>query len=132
MERLCWLLLIPVIVTAHGLVTGAQWLTLPTPGVPALPLGNSATWGAQICLAGLVLLRRPKGWLRRSAALGMALALSWGPAGYLLAGNWRFSFEGGRDGTGWWIASGALAVLLLLNLAWSLLASGRRPASPAA
>lgn len=130
MDRRYWLLLIPMIITVHGLVTGAGWLLAPTPGVPALPLGNSATWGVLVCLAALVLLRRPAGWLRRSAWLAAALALSWGPVGYLLAGNWRFSFEGGRDGTGWWYYCVALAALVFLNLGWSLVTSrGARTAA---
>lgn len=126
MNRLCWLLLIPVVITVWGLATAAGWLLWETPGWPAIPLGNAATWVSLICLAALVLLRRPRGLLRISALVALALAFAWGVIGYLMSGNWNFTFDGGAVGTIWWRLSAGIALLLLLNLCWTLLHGLRR------
>ena len=123
MNRLCWLLLLPVVFTVWGLATAAGWLLWETPGWTAMPLGNAATWVTMICLAALVLLRRPRGLLRMSALVALALALAWGVIGYLMAGNWNFTFEGGHRGMIWWRLSFGIGVLLLVNLCWSLIES---------
>ncbi|MEM1411733.1 MAG: hypothetical protein AAGH19_05175 [Pseudomonadota bacterium] len=126
MHRLNWLLLFPVLITIHGLVTAAPWLLRPTPGLSPLPLGNLAAWSSMLCLAGFVWLRRPRGALRRAAQLGGLAALAWGFVGYFWSGNWRFSFQG-SDGLGPWISlSVAIAVVLLLNVVWSLVSASRR------
>ena len=126
MNRSCWLLLLPVIITAAGLATAADWLLWNTPGIPGLPLGNAATWLALSCLAALVLLRRPRGLLRFSALLALLLSLGWGFVGYFLSGNWRFSVGEGTDGTIWWRLTIATTLLLLVNLAWSLFPRARK------
>lgn len=130
MNILCWLLLIPVVITVWGLTTAAGWLLWETPGWPAMPLGNTATWMTMVCLAALVLLRRPRGLLRISALIALALAFAWGVIGYLMSGNWNFTFSGGDLGMIWWRLSLGLGVLLLANLCWTLLASLLRKDKP--
>ncbi len=128
-----WLLLIPVLITIAGLATGANWLVQPTPGWPALPLGNLATWAALVLLGLLMLLqavRRQRVGLARIAGGLLALACAWGPIGYLASGNWRFSFTNSDNALGsWWLFTGLLAGSLLLGLALSLLLPAPRDAS---
>jgi hypothetical protein len=128
-----WLLLIPVLVTIAGLATGANWLVQPTPGWPALPLGNLATWTALVLLGVLLLLqaaRLRRGVFKRAAAGLLAMACAWGPIGYFASGNWRFSFTNSDNALGsWWLFTGLLAGSLLLGLALSLLPAPR-DASP--
>lgn len=125
-------LLIPLVAAAAGLLTGADWLQRPTPGWPALPLGNLATWLALVSLALLVLdqaKHKQRTGLRRFSYVLLGLALAWAPLGYLASGNWRFAFAGDQTwldvGVGpglqsWWAVSGTLAGLLLVSAAVSL------------
>lgn len=137
MSTLRWLLLIPVLVTIAGLVTGADWLVRPTPGWSGLPLGNLSTWATFIILGMLLLdqarrLRRP-GFTGVAAVL-LAMAMAWGPIGFFASGNWRFVYTGTDHALGgWWMFSGLLAAALLTGLATSfLLAPRRRPGDPEA
>ena len=140
-------LLVPFMIAAVGLLTGARWLMLPTPGWASMPLGNLATWLALVCLALLVLdqaRNKHRAGLRRVALVLLGLALAWAPLGYLASGNWRFSFSGddtwldlgwldlgwldlgwldvslGPGLSSWWAISGALAALLLFSAAIAL------------
>ncbi len=124
-----WLLLIPVLVTIAGLATGADWLVQPTPGWPALPLGNLATWTALVLLGVLMLLqavRRHRVGLTRIAGGLLALACAWGPIGYFASGNWRFSFTNTDNALGsWWLFTALLALALMLGIVVSSLIAPR-------
>lgn len=107
-------LLLPILFTLAALIAGADWLTSPTPGWPALPLGNLATWAGLVGLTLATLWWSPPGWMTWLGILGVLLALAWGPIGRWLSGNWAFSFSGGNLG-GWWLnGSLVLGVALLL------------------
>ena len=103
-----------------GLVTGATWLTWPTPLWTSLPLGNGVIWLALIGLALLsILATAPGTWLRRLSLMALLLALSWLPVGYWLSGNWGFNFDGGQ---GYLVWQRLTAVIVLLPLSGLLLA----------
>ena len=79
-------LLVPVVIAATGLLTGAAWLVRPTPGWPGLPLGNLLTWLALVALAMLTLDQanhKRRTGLHRYALVLLVLALGWAPLGYL-------------------------------------------------
>jgi hypothetical protein len=127
------ILLTPVVIAVSGLLTGAAWLVRPTPGLPALPLGNLAIWLAFVSLALLVLdqaSHKRRNGLRLTGLGLLVLALAWAPLGYLASGNWRFVFSGDRTwldvgiGPGlqsWWAISGTLAGVLLVSAIVALL-----------
>ncbi len=108
-----WLLLLPLAITLHGLATGADWLTWTTPGWSAMPLGNLATWSTLVCLGAIAVLRSPPGRLRTVAITALSLALAWGPLGFLLSGNWSWSFQGSNLLHLWMGLTGLLALVLL-------------------
>lgn len=134
-------LLVPIAIAAFGLVTGASWLSRPTPGWPAMPLGNLCTWLAFLALALMVLdqaHRKERLLLRHWARVLLVLAVAWAPLGYLASGNWQFSFSGDNTwldlglGPGlhsWLLLSAALAGVLLCSAALSL-ALPRKPGKP--
>ena len=124
MPRIALSLVLLALVAAvvGSLVGGAAWLEVPTPGLPALPVGNAATWAAMIAVATLVRLWAPAGpWVLRANVL-LGLALAWLPLSRLLAGNWANNFAGGpawatwrayTAGLGLALVGGLLAVLVM-------------------
>ena len=111
-----------VAVTLAGLVTGAQWLTRTTPGWPALPLGNLASWSAMIAMAVLARLwALPGPWVLRANVL-IALALAWLPLSRMLAGEWALNFEGGPRWATWRAYTAGLGLALVGGLLAILIA----------
>jgi hypothetical protein len=102
--------LLCIALTAIGLVRAANWLTVPVPGVPGLPLGNLASWLSLVSLAWLALGMAGEGRLRGVAMGLLVLACGWLPVAALVAGNWALSFQGGN---GWYVLLGATALLVL-------------------
>jgi hypothetical protein len=99
-----------------GLVTGAPWLVRPTPGLPALPLGNLAIWVAMVATAVIVRLWAPAGpWILRANGL-LVLALAWLPVSRLLAGDWQNNFEGGLAWAVWRAYTAGLGLALIGGL----------------
>jgi hypothetical protein len=108
------LLLLPAVMALAGLIAGSSWLTRPTPGWHAMPLGNFILWSGQISLALAILWWSPAGWVRRLAMLGLLLALAWGAVGRWLSGNWSFSFTGSGELGSLWLNGSIVFSLLLI------------------
>ena len=114
-------LLLAAAACALPMVTGVAHLETPLPG--GLPLGNLLTALVLCATAGAaVALVPPHTRLRTAAKLSLLAAVAWLPLSIALAGNLALNFTGGR-GTAWLVLSLAIVVVVLVTLAWALLAN---------
>jgi hypothetical protein len=101
-------LLAALAAAAIGLVaSGWSGLESRLPG--GLPVGNAASAAAMVHAAWAAFRLAPAPWIRRIAAVSLAVALLWLPASIALAGNLELNFDGSTGPA--WFALTAFALL---------------------